>query len=291
MFSMDSKIVLSLIIFFALVASIVGVLEFHYWGHPPFILIPICVCSVFITAIVGTITGFGASIIVTPLFFLIFDVQVFLVSIILNVVLSFWAVFFFRQYVNIPVVFWFAVPALLSTMLGSFFLVHTPLTFFTHMLGGFLAFYGIFMVLYHENMVKISYKTVCGGGTIAGFLEGFFGIKDVVRSAVLLSYGLEAKVFIATNSAISTVIGLGKLFIYYVNGIELDEGLGLVFLFTLVTFAGVWVGKKMMDYVDQQFFTKIVSVAIALFGLYLMTSSEDIVSIITKGSVAAVAQQ
>ena len=109
------------------------------------------------------------------------------------------------------------------------------------------------------------------GGFISGFLGGLVGNQGGIRSAVLLSFTLDRKTFIATATAIGVIVDLARMPVYFFTQ---GEALLLGWRYILVASTGVIIGTGMgitfLKKISPALFRRIVASLVFLLGIFML---------------------
>jgi uncharacterized membrane protein YfcA len=105
----------------------------------------------------------------------------------------------------------------------------------------------------------------CGG--IAGFLAGLIGTGGATRGLVLAGFDLEKNVFVATSAAIDSGVDFSRMIVYLRNGYLAPEFYWFVPGLFVMAFTGSYVGKVLLNKIQQKSFRKIVLLLIFVIGL------------------------
>ncbi|MCK9151827.1 sulfite exporter TauE/SafE family protein [Methanobacterium alcaliphilum] len=227
--------------------------------------------AAFLSILVGTVAGFGASTIFLPIALIFFDFKTALVLVaIAHLSGNIGASSFFRQGLDKKLILLFGIPSVLLTVLGAYVVVYFPQNILKVVLGLFLLIFSLYSLVRPEFHVKASrFNTVFGGG-LSGFLQGLMGIGGPLRGFFLISYNLDKYTYIATISAIAVVIDLSRIPIYFANNLLDREFYYYIIPLIVVGVLASYVGKKMVNKIPQDAFKKVVLVAIIVASILLI---------------------
>jgi hypothetical protein len=114
------------------------------------------------------------------------------------------------------------------------------------------------------------------GGALSGFFGGLSGHQGALRSAFLIRAGLDKEAFIGTAAVSSVVVDVSRLAVYgltfFTKNLERAAGGGigaLVAAGILASFAGSFVGMRLMKKVTMKALRVLVAVLLVLMGLAL----------------------
>lgn len=222
--------------------------------------------------IVGTISGFGVSTIMTPmlLLFLPFPETILLVCVI-HWFHDIWKMFFFWHGIDWNLFLHFGVPTIIATFVGALFVPATQSVILSALLGLFLivSVGMIFLLPY----VVIPYNWISGavGGALSGFFAGIFGIRGAVRSVFLSAFNLHKITFIGTTGAISLLLDSTRLATYLVRGLTLESvPIWSFALFVPASLLGSYIGYLIVDKIPQKYFRLVVAAFLFIVGVKLL---------------------
>ena len=220
---------------------------------------------------IGTLSGFGLSTIMLPtlLLFLPFTQVILLVSII-HWFHAGWNAVLFREGISWHLFFYFGIPGMVTTVLGAL-LVGAESEKLLPFLGIFLIAYSLLLLLAPRFQLPYSRLTSLIGGSLSGFFAGIFGMRGAVRSMFLTAFNLPKIVYLGTTSIISFFVDSTRLFVYALEGINLDQSLwwGLLF-FVPASFIGSYIGRYLVHRIPTQYFRTLIAVFLLLVGLRLL---------------------
>jgi uncharacterized membrane protein YfcA len=110
------------------------------------------------------------------------------------------------------------------------------------------------------------------GGALGGFFGGLSGMQGALRSAFLARSGLEKQAFVATGSAISTLIDLARLAVYAGTLAAAFGSLDhrLLACAVLAAFAGAWIGNRLLKKTTLRALQRVVAAMLFAFALGLI---------------------
>ncbi|HEV8184288.1 MAG TPA: sulfite exporter TauE/SafE family protein [Candidatus Angelobacter sp.] len=161
-----------------------------------------------------------------------------------------------------------AAGGLLGAWLGSRF--SSPVL--AYILGGLLVFAGLSGLTGLSRKMRFGKKIAWLGGALSGLLGGLVGNQGGVRSAAMLGFNLEAKVFVATATAIALIVDGARMPIYFFTSPETVHRLAasIAVMVAGVTI-GTIVGGRVLAHIPENYFRKIVSLLILALGIVMLT--------------------
>jgi uncharacterized membrane protein YfcA len=161
-----------------------------------------------------------------------------------------------------------AAGGLLGAWLGSRFT--SPVL--AYILGGLLVFAGLSGLTGLSRKMRFGKKIAWLGGALSGLLGGLVGNQGGVRSAAMLGFNLEAKVFVATATAIALIVDGARMPIYFFTSPETVHRLAAsIAIMTAGVTIGTVVGGRVLARIPENYFRKIVSLLILALGIVMLT--------------------
>jgi uncharacterized protein len=221
-----------------------------------------------VSEVAGTIAGFGSSVFFVPLAGFFFDFhQVLALTSILHVFSNTAKLVLFRSAVQWRLLFLLGIPSAIFVILGAWLSTRLEFKYTELILGLFLIVFSTFFLL--RPRVKLSpnpLNAVTAGGA-AGFLAGLIGTGGAIRGLALGAFDLEKNVFVATSAAIDSGVDFSRMIVYLRNGFLAAESFWFIPALLVVAFAGSYVGRLLLNKIEQKSFRTIVLVLVLLIGL------------------------
>ncbi len=225
----------------------------------------------FVSEIIGTISGFGASVFLVPLAGVFFDFKTALVlSGIIFIFSSFSKVFLFRKHINLPLILKMGIPSVVFTLLGAYLNNIFDLKIAELAMGIFLIAFAITFFVKPDFKLKANNLNAVGGGIASGFFTGFIGTGGAIRGAALSAFNLPKNVFVSTSAGIDLGGDLGRTIVYIANGYFDKKYIWYIPVLMVLAYAGSWLGKKLLDKVPEKVFKKVVLVLIFGIGVFMI---------------------
>ena len=130
----------------------------------------------------------------------------------------------------------------------------------------FLIVFSIIFLITREISIKIRPFNSITGGIFSGFLAGLVGTGGAIRGMVLSAFNLSKASFISTSAFIDFGVDLSRGIVYTMNGFVTTSILPVVAGLLGVSFAGTYLGKRLLEKVSEDQFRVIVLVMILLVG-------------------------
>lgn len=133
-------------------------------------------------------------------------------------------------------------------------------------LAFFLILLSLGFLLFKDLNVSPTFQNSILGGAISGFIAGLVGTGGAIRGVILASYNLRTSVFIATSAIIDLGIDLSRSVVYTLNGFVHYDDLYLIPILLMVSIAGTFIGKKILNYLTEAQFKNVVLSLILVTG-------------------------
>jgi uncharacterized membrane protein YfcA len=224
-----------------------------------------------ICEILGTIAGFGSSVLFVPLlnFFMPSPVVMALTSILHNFS-NIAKIGMFRKTINYRLLFLFGIPSLLLTIVGAVLTAHVKTVYIEMILAVFLVFFSLLFLLRPLLILPANAINAISTGSLAGFFAGFTGTGGAIRGIGLTAFDLEKDFFVGTSAAIDFGVDFSRFFIYLKNGFLQQQYYWYIPLLFIASFLGSWIGKLLLARINQRVFKKMVLIFILLIGLSML---------------------
>lgn len=222
----------------------------------------------FVAEVLGTLGGFGSSMLLVPLISYFFGFQqALLITAGIHVISNIWKVILFKHGLNKQLIITFGIPSVLAVILGALLSAYLNEVLANALLGAFLLSVSLFLFFKPNYAVKPTTPNMIVGGTLAGFTAGLLGTGGAIRGVCLAAYAVEANIFIATSAIIDLGVDTSR-FIVYLAEKPIDYSLlRLIWPVVLISLAGNFGGKWLLTKISQQVFKKIVLGLVLLTGL------------------------
>jgi len=229
------------------------------------------VCA-FGAEILGTMAGFGAATVLTPIasFFLAIKTAVAMVAC-FHLFGNASRLYFFRRHVRWTIVRQFGLTGVLLSFAGAHAATVLPAAAVRALLGAFLISYvGLEASQATSLRMPATTRTLVLGGVASGFIAGLIGTGGAIRSVCLLAFGLSKESYIGTSAVIALLVDATRLPVYLVQRF-IPPSLGPVILgLTVVAFCGAWLGQRLVRRVSAKWFKQFVLVMLGLMGIKLL---------------------
>ncbi len=212
-----------------------------------------------IAEIIGTVSGFGSSILFVPVASMFFDFKIVLgITAVFHVFSNLSKIGMFRKGIDKNIVLKLGIPAVILVIIGALLTTYIPQKTTELIMSFILVFLAIFLLLNQRFALKKTNTNLYLGGAISGFLAGLIGTGGAIRGLTLMAFSLEKNIFIATSAVIDLGVDSSRAIVYIANGYFLKEHLILLPFLILISLLGTWLGKKILNYTSQNVFRYVV---------------------------------
>ncbi|MCX6166502.1 MAG: sulfite exporter TauE/SafE family protein [Sphingobacteriales bacterium] len=221
--------------------------------------------------IIGTLGGFGSSVLFVPLanFFFAASLVLSLTSI-LHVFSNTAKLWLFRKTISKHLFILYGIPSLLFTLLGAYLTKVYSFSYLEWALAIFLLLFSGLFLLFPKIQLKANNSTALVSGSLAGFMAGFTGTGGAIRGISLVAFNLEKNLFVGTSAAIDFGVDFSRMFIYYYNGFFEIDYMYYIPLLVIASFLGSYIGKQLLNKISQEVFKKIVLGLILLISISML---------------------
>ena len=222
----------------------------------------------FVAEIIGTVSGFGSSILFIPLASLFFDFKTVLgITAVFHVFSNVSKIFLFRNGVDKNIALKLGIPAVVFVIIGALITTRIQTQVMDLLMSVALLVLSVFLLFNMCSRIEQSNFNLVAGGTVSGFLAGLVGTGGAVRGITIAAFQLPKEVFIATSAIIDLGVDASRSIIYVYNG-YFPRNLVLLVPFLMgIGLVGSYVGKLLLRYISEQLFRYIVVVTIVATAL------------------------
>jgi hypothetical protein len=225
----------------------------------------------FLAGAVASVVGFGIGSLLTPVLSLRLGVKLAVAAIAiphaLGTGLRLWQL---KGHINRKVILTFGLASagggLIGALLHAF--AHNPVL--TMIFAVLLVFAGMAGVTGLAERMRFRGWMAWGSGGLSGVLGGLVGNQGGIRSAALLGFELSRDAFVATATMVALMVDFCRVPVYLAaQGEEMAEQWFIILLMSIGVLAGTLVGRRLLAYVPEKTFRRVVSVVILLLGAYM----------------------
>lgn len=230
-----------------------------------------------ICEILGTLAGFGSSVIFVPLaeFFYSASLVLSLTSI-LHVFSNTSKVWLFWKHIDRRLFLLYGIPSLILTIIGAYLTGIYAFEYIEWGLSIFLIIFSLLFLLYPHLKLKASNTNAILSGGVAGFLAGFMGTGGAIRGMSLVAFDLGKSAFVGTSAAIDFGVDLSRMLIYFQNGFFETSYLIYIPLLFIASFLGSYLGKQLLHRISQESFKKLVLLLLLAIGIAMLVKLNSV---------------
>ena len=230
--------------------------------------------ALLVAEVLGTIGGFGSSMLVMPLagWFMPFD-QALGLTAVFHVLSNAAKMLLFRQGVSRHLLLWLGAPAVFAVIAGARLTVLMDDRISGLMLGTLLVVMGAGLLWRSQWRLQATRGNAMAGGVISGFIAGIAGTGGAVRGITLAAFDLEKMAFVSTSAWIDMGVDLSRSLVYASHGF-VDIGI-LHYLpaMAVASFAGSWLGRVSLKHIPQREFRVVVLGMVVVMGIITLAQA------------------
>lgn len=219
----------------------------------------------------GTISGFGSSTFFMPIGVLVEKYNfVLALTAILHIFGNLSKLYIFRKNFNFSMILKFAVPSVVLTGIGALlsrFISFENLKLF---LGIFIMILAVIFFFKNKIISALTSRYAVLTVGLSGFLTGLLGTGGALRGIALASIQLEKNAFVALSSGIDIGGDILRMSVYLYNDYFEWSHWFYIPLLMLAGYIGSYLGKIVINKIDQKQFEKIVMAFVFLSGVLLI---------------------
>lgn len=221
-----------------------------------------------VAEILGTIGGFGSSMLVMPLagWFLPFD-QALGLTALFHLFSNGAKMLLFRKGVSRKLLLWLGIPAVIGVIIGARLTVYLDQHILSVVLGAVLVIMGTGLLIKSTWKLRATNTNALVGGSISGLMAGLAGTGGALRGITLAAFDLEKLAFVSTSAWIDMGVDLSRSAVYASQGFITSAVLVYLPAMAVASFAGSWIGKRALAKIPQETFKKVVLSLVVVMGL------------------------
>jgi uncharacterized membrane protein YfcA len=217
-----------------------------------------------ISEIIGTVSGFGSSILFVPIASLFFDFHTVLgITAVFHVFSNFSKIFLFRKGINFTIVIKLGIPAVVFVIIGALLNTIIPMKWIEVFMNIVLIIIALYLFVNKNKILENNNRNLFIGGLLSGLLAGLIGTGGAIRGLTLAAFNLSKDVFIATSAFIDLGVDLSRAVVYIWNGYFEQKYLILIPALIVISILGSYIGKIILKFTSELLFKKIVLIVIA----------------------------
>jgi uncharacterized membrane protein YfcA len=219
----------------------------------------------FFSEVLGTISGFGSSILFVPIASLFFDFKEVLgITAVFHVFSNLAKIALFRKGINKQIGIKLGVPAVVFVIIGAWLTSFLPTAKLELFMNLILVGLAVYLMAHLNKAVKQTDTNLYVGGAVSGFFAGLLGTGGAIRGITLAAFSLPKDIFIATSAFIDLGVDTSRAVVYIGQGYFTKAFLVLIPFLMAISFFGSYLGKVILKYTSEVVFRYIVLVIIIL---------------------------
>ncbi len=217
--------------------------------------------------VVGTVGGFGSSMLFVPIAGYFFDFHSVLgITALFHLSSNISKIALFRKGFDRRLVLTIGIPSVLFVIAGAYLSKFVNSSLLQVILAIFLIVLSLVFMIYKTIQFKPTTFNSITGGALSGITAGLIGTGGAIRGLTLAAFNLDKERFIATSAIIDLGIDFSRSVVYFSNGYMHKHDLYLVPILLVVGVAGTLVGKKLLSRFSENQFKYIVLSLVLLTG-------------------------
>jgi uncharacterized protein len=230
----------------------------------------------FVAEVIGTVSGFGSSILFVPMASVFFDFKTVLgITAVFHVFSNLSKIFLFRKGIDKSIVFKLGIPAVVFVTIGALLTAVVPVDQLKFGMNLLLVILAIYLLVNFNKKLEMNNRNLYLGGILSGFLAGLVGTGGAIRGLTLAAFNLSKDVFISTSALIDLGVDFSRSVVYVSQGYFLKEFLILIPFLMLIGFLGSYTGKQILKFTSDLAFRYIVLFVIVGTSIYQMMEYFD----------------
>lgn len=219
--------------------------------------------------VLGTLGGFGSSMIFVPIAGLFLDFHSVLgVTALFHLSSNITKIYAFKRGFNKQLVVSIGIPAVAFVILGGLASKWVDARTLEISISVFVIILSVLLLIFRNIKLKPTPFNAITGGAASGFLAGMFGTGGAVRGITLAAFNLQKEVFIVTSATIDLCIDSSRSVVYLYNGYIHSHDLYLVAWLLGISVAGTYIGKYILNLVSEERFRSIVLILTLATGAF-----------------------
>lgn len=223
----------------------------------------------FISEILGTISGFGSSILFVPIAALFFDFKVVLgITAVFHVFSNLSKIALFRKGIDKEIALKLGVSAIIFVIIGAYITTFLPTKQIELAMNFILIVLAVYLITHFNKPIRQTSTNLYLGGIGSGFIAGIAGTGGAIRGATLAAFQLTKDAFIATSAFIDLGVDTSRAIVYISNGYFKKEYLFLIPFLIGISILGSYVGKLILKRTSEAVFRYVVLGVIILTAVF-----------------------
>lgn len=223
----------------------------------------------FLSEIIGTISGFGSSILFVPIASVFFDFKTVLgITAVFHVFSNLSKIALFRKGIDKKIALKLGIPAVVFVIIGAWLTTFIPSKRMEFLMNMALVLLAVYLMINFNKTIRQSNKNLYAGGIFSGLLAGLVGTGGAIRGITLSAFRLPKDVFIATSALIDLGVDSSRAVVYLGNGYFDRKYLILIPFLIGISILGSYIGKLVLKRTSEKAFRYIVLVIIVMTSVF-----------------------
>jgi uncharacterized membrane protein YfcA len=234
--------------------------------------LPLFIFLSLLAEIIGTIGGFGSSLLFVPIasYFLDDFQSVLGVTALFHVCSNLSKIGLFRKGFDKKLIINIGIPSVIFVVIGSVLSNYLDTKLSEKLLSVVLILVCIIIFAFKDLSITTSPRNCIAGGSISGFFAGLVGTGGAIRGVLLSSFGIEKEIFIATSAGIDLAVDSSRAVVYGYNGFIHKHDMYLIPILLVVSIIGTYIGKLLLHKISESLFKYFVLVLVLATALYTL---------------------
>ena len=212
-----------------------------------------------LSEIIGTVSGFGSSILFVPIASYFYDFKSVLgITAVFHVFSNLSKIYLFRHGIDKKIALKLGIPAVIAVIGGAVLTGYLPAKEMQVGMNVMLVALSVYLIINFNKKLKQTNATLYIGGSVSGFLAGLFGTGGAIRGITLTAFQLPMASFIATSALIDLGVDGGRAIVYISQGYFKKDYVLLIPLLIAISIVGSYTGKKILRYTSEKVFRYLV---------------------------------
>lgn len=221
-----------------------------------------------VSEVIGTIGGFGSSLLFVPIASFFYDFESVLgITALFHVASNLSKIVLFKKGLSKSLLYQIGIPSIIGVLIGASLVEFFNVLFLELVLSVTLIVLSVFLFVFKDKKIKPKPLNAISGGAVSGFIAGLLGTGGAIRGITLAAYNLQVEVFIATSAFIDLGVDVSRSVVYSVNEFVHWHDLYILPFLVLIGIIGSYAGKVILSRISQERFKKIVLILIAGTGI------------------------
>lgn len=217
----------------------------------------------FLSEVLGTVSGFGSSILFVPVASLFFDFKSVLgITAVFHVFSNLSKIALFRKGIDRNIALKLGIPAVVFVILGAMITAWLPEKEINLIMNAVLLLLAIYLIINFDKTIAASNRNLYAGGIASGFIAGIAGTGGAIRGIALAAFHLPKEIFIATSALIDLGVDFSRAVVYVGNGYFQKDYLLLLPFLVLISISGSYTGKLILKRTSENAFRYIVLIVV-----------------------------